>query len=1174
MRLRLPKLLLQTILAAYTVSTAWAGWDSGSTNTYYYTGSTDTALNTEDGTPDPKLNNTFFLKPKGATSGTMETVTIDNGDTLIITGNWGKAGSEDNFSNLTINKIVGDAGETLEIGAHQNNEGTKVGTQVVNIKNGKETYSVEHTIVHAGATLNFSPTTDAINHNATMDMTVAGTVNFGTARQTVGNFTLNLNSGTILGSNNKSSTTGDKYGAIDFKGGITGKITSTGTSSITGGVRLRSNITIEVTDGELTIDALVKDGGITKTGTGTLTLTLANSYNEGLYAGNTILKDGGTIKYAVKGDNHKYTGTISGVGNIAKTDTGKMTLTNVSNLDGDISVSGGTLEITTLNVDKTLDVSVAQGAALNLGTVNISNNHKLDRIDAESFYTHDGTNASTNGFILQNVDYLLFDNYEWKGSTIAGYSLKYQDGDTILSGQTVGTIFYVREGELSISTAGDYIKNRAERYEISKNASLIVDAASGSLTPGKIITTSTGEGNLLLKGTEENALTATLKAGSASALTGNLTIQNATLEVDRTGDHNSIKTKVTSLSSFTSVTLDNAIIKYVGATTSLQNVTVTENGAYLMFNDLGDKEDQYQLLGTTLLNGDLTINKFVNDEGKAWKYNVYISDLTGDGNISFTNATEAGKLTIDKLSSYNGAITMTRSSTSSNLVLNSSSDQTLSELTLVNGATLIIGDNATSHTTTIKKLNIDGSGSINSNGATVDLTEVALSGDDTLNFENAATIEKLTIEGSAMLSTKNGNVTLTDVILTDGDTLRLMYWTPSNETTITKLTVSGAATLGTERSGSCHNGTITLNNLKSEGEGAVLTLVNGSKTTNTTTYNIDGGDFDGTINIKGDVASGGDRPLAVNLKHATAAADAVICFLDATEEAAQAQNKITFGVGCEDAQIAGFHGDTVTPATIKSTAQEEERSLKLNVAEGKELSTNATVESSVKLVKSGKGKQTFTGKVESTDISVELGELVLELGELVLAEQRQQELKRLQVSAKGIFSVYYKDDEENILGTVIVGNSVLTVEEAATTGYSAIFAGGATINANLKLINALTLELNDMNESVKVSGDLAMAEGTVTLGGNILNALSTLTKDTTLKLFSINGTLTIGDTVISKLSREDAMQLSTLFTNKDLDNYYLGFENNELYVGLIPEPTTTTLSLLALAALAARRRRK
>ena len=171
-------------------------------------------------------------------------------------------------------------------------------------------------------------------------------------------------------------------------------------------------------------------------------------------------------------------------------------------------------------------------------------------------------------------------------------------------------------------------------------------------------------------------------------------------------------------------------------------------------------------------------------------------------------------------------------------------------------------------------------------------------------------------------------------------------------------------------------------------------------------------------------------------------------------------------------------------------------------------------------------------------------------------------------------------DNTLTVDTVAVGGgspvATLCTESPSST---ATLEGGAKVVGNLDLSNANVLTLKGIGEGslVTVTGNFVLPEGTLTLGGNILDTLATLESGSQLDVFSV-GSFTLGGQAITSLTYESGYTLDQVFVGASSD-YYLGYTANAdgtggiVYIGVIPEPTTATLSLMALAALAARRRR-
>jgi len=175
--------------------------------------------------------------------------------------------------------------------------------------------------------------------------------------------------------------------------------------------------------------------------------------------------------------------------------------------------------------------------------------------------------------------------------------------------------------------------------------------------------------------------------------------------------------------------------------------------------------------------------------------------------------------------------------------------------------------------------------------------------------------------------------------------------------------------------------------------------------------------------------------------------------------------------------------------------------------------------------------------------------------------------------------------------TVAVGGSSV-VYSAENTGATATLEGGATINGSLNLRNASSLTLDGIGEGslVKITGNLILPEAsetpTLTLSGDILSSLNAMNQGDELGIFSVQGGFFVGDKVTDALDATNGIALKTVFSageGYNFEDYYLGFTPgtgdeagySTVYIGkIVPEPTTATLSLLALAALAARRRRR
>ena len=136
---------------------------------------------------------------------------------------------------------------------------------------------------------------------------------------------------------------------------------------------------------------------------------------------------------------------------------------------------------------------------------------------------------------------------------------------------------------------------------------------------------------------------------------------------------------------------------------------------------------------------------------------------------------------------------------------------------------------------------------------------------------------------------------------------------------------------------------------------------------------------------------------------------------------------------------------------------------------------------------------------------------------------------------------------------------------------SASFGSGAKLNANLTLASGS--ELGVAEGGVLLGSTLTLQQG-LTLDAATLDRICSNEYTT---LFTGVDALTLNGTKYESISVEDRVLAAPYFSNLTNNNFvltYSGAETGELVIAMIPEPTTATLSLLALLGLAARRRRK
>lgn len=157
---------------------------------------------------------------------------------------------------------------------------------------------------------------------------------------------------------------------------------------------------------------------------------------------------------------------------------------------------------------------------------------------------------------------------------------------------------------------------------------------------------------------------------------------------------------------------------------------------------------------------------------------------------------------------------------------------------------------------------------------------------------------------------------------------------------------------------------------------------------------------------------------------------------------------------------------------------------------------------------------------------------------------------------------------------------------------SATFGADSTLIADLSIQSGATIRIEGV---VHMGSSITLSSGMVLAGAAMENALSLNVAGDYVVLFDgVDSLILDGETPLvyspGGLTVDDKVLASKYFMGlEEMENLYITFEENSdsesgnssggevrLTLGseVIPEPTTSTLSLLALAALAARRRRK
>ncbi len=233
--------------------------------------------------------------------------------------------------------------------------------------------------------------------------------------------------------------------------------------------------------------------------------------------------------------------------------------------------------------------------------------------------------------------------------------------------------------------------------------------------------------------------------------------------------------------------------------------------------------------------------------------------------------------------------------------------------------------------------------------------------------------------------------------------------------------------------------------------------------------------------------------------------------------------------------------------------------------------TNVTLENSISnavapaIQEDGTDDTFFAGSTLTvTNAENTLNGVIAYGGDVTLQNlQAGTSLNLLEIAAGRTVSAYVGANEDE--------KSAMTVTD------STLLCGTATLNTSLTLAEGSTLDMTTLGAgAVTLNGALTFG-GKVTMGANLLAIVNEMSGwDESITLFTGLSDVTLPSE--ADAASDGKVLASEVFTNVNNTQLYVTYQVidnvGSLLVVHVPEPTTATLSLLALAALAARRRRK
>ena len=546
-----------------------------------------------------------------------------------------------------------------------------------------------------------------------------------------------------------------------------------------------------------------------------------------------------------------------------------------------------------------------------------------------------------------------------------------------------------------------------------------------------------------------------------------------------------------------------------------------------------------------------------------------------EGTLAFTSATTATGLT---------GVAGTTLSTTANLTVDTAQTSTFAG-TLAGSGTFT---KAGTGTLTLSAANTI-SGTVAVNGGTLVANNAGALGTGSVSVTGGNLVINAVMNDHEANSFNNTGGTLT---MNDNSKLTMFAKSSTQTYNLGNMVVNGSVGVATKVSGSCFNAKFNITGLTSGSDGSEIELSTGAQYSKATVFDLDTNQtsaFNGTITVKqSNTTTTTTRLIALNLTLGEDAQAAEV-LKDSVIKLDNVNNSKTIvGLGLNsDVTVKGIDSGTATAqqhvifagkastgdTEFASTSEDVRHTLTVDT-NGTDHSTHADVLGKIDLVKKGAGTQVFSGDMSNFNgsVDVEGGELNI----MNIAQASSLNVKDVTIAAGATMGVYTN-------GTAAEANEGTLTMKAGNT----LKAGGnnATLNANLVMEAGSVLEVSlaQATHGLTMGSTVALNTGDL-LGAADLGYVQNLKFGEYYYLYNDVESLSVNGTQYASLNFKDwtdfDMDASVVYnTQLDEKRYALVYRWDGSNVGtiaitLLPEPTTGTLSLLALCALAARRRRK
>jgi fibronectin-binding autotransporter adhesin len=738
-------------------SSAWT--DIGSTLTVSGTtsgGNTQSAitLNGISALQSVSSSSTIGLRLLGwgatGTSGTGFLNQFQSGDDFIITGSvasasafttWSGTGSAGTWSNGTAGQLGGNYANDLTNTVTFTGTGTNV-TASGPVQAGSLIFNTDSYILGGAVQLGVGSITTTGSITTNITASISGNASSGVTKAGAGTLILSgsnsytgtttLNTGTItMGNANALGSTGNitfSGGSLQYGSGITQDISS----------RIRNSgsaIIVDTNNNNVSFGTALdasNTGGLTKQGTGTLTLSVSNTLTGPLQVtGGTLSLSSGTLTINTASAS-TISGTLSGSGSLTKQGSGTLTISNNnSGYSGETRLEGGVLEIgdngalgagtvtfrdagtirSTNAADRTLSLAIgtftgSTGTVYTFGSAGTGN------------LTFSGTGSTALGSVTRNLN--ILNNLTTFGQSFTGTGAitKSGAGTLILAGANTYT------GNTTINAGTLQLGNGGTSGSLSTSSNITVNGTLAFNRSNDVVQGTDFKSSVVISGTGSLVQmgTGNLTLNAANTYSGGTTLNSGTLVINNASAIGS------GTFSINGGTLNN---------TSGSTITLSTNNAQSWNGDFAFTGTNDLNLGT----GAVTLNA-------TRTITVNSGNLTVGGTISGTGfgltKNGTGTLILSGSNSYTGNTTINAGT------LQASVTGALGNTTIINlngGSLLVAATDAINDSTEIRmgggKLALSGSGISETIGAmTLTANSVidlyALSGVSTLKFGDSS----------------------------------------------------------------------------------------------------------------------------------------------------------------------------------------------------------------------------------------------------------------------------------------------------------------------------------------------------------------------------------------------------------------------------------------------------